>query len=191
MDIDLTPRLRAKMTSRPRVRGRYNSSELYAILYGFGKKKRMMDPHEWMHPEPRQVKDMLNMWNGTMTHEHVQKLLKSELCEIKKEIKYKDITLVAKADYLPDHVDEVWEFKTSEKLMDHMKPWQEHQAQVYTTAFERSRTVVYQPLQSDTHGIFLKDIGSVERDDEWFRAELEKLYQFHLTVEPLWQTKMP
>lgn len=184
-DINLTSKLKQKMAGRSRVRGRYNSSELYAINYGF--KSGKLTPEQWLHAPERTVKEMLTMFNGIGGHNQIQSLLDPKYCENKVEFVYKDIVLVAKADYMPpDKLDEVWELKTSEKLMTKMKPWQEHQVKLYTTMFNRPVGVVYQPVSND-EGIYLKDLGRVERDDAWFGKELEQLYAFHLEVENLWK----
>jgi hypothetical protein len=52
--------------------------------------------------------------------------------------------------------------------------------------FDKSKGIIYQPVQDD-NGIYLKHLNTVERDNKWFEKELEKLYQFHLKVEKLWQ----
>ena len=49
---------------------------------------------------------------------------------------------------------------------------------------------MFQPVQND-QGLFLRHIGTVERDDTWFIAEIEKLYVFHLKVEEIWQEQEP
>lgn len=125
------------------------------------------------------------MWAGTGIHNQIESLLDSRYCEQKVELKYKDLTLVAKADYLPPEESVVWEFKSSEKLMEKMKPWAAHQAKIYCSMFHKEKGIIYQPLQDD-NGIYLKELGSVTRDDAWAAAELEKLYAFHLKVEELW-----
>ena len=70
--------------------------------------------------------------------------------------------------------------------MEKSKPWQEHQTKLYATIFEKKNGMIYQPLQNEK-GFILKFLGSVERDDKWVEAELEKLYDFHLKVEELWE----
>ena len=179
-DIDLTPKLREKMKSRPRVRGRYNSSELYFINKGD------VTPQQWFEQKDKEVHEMLRMWNGTGAHNQIEELLGSEHSEKKCEYKYRDIILVGKSDYLPpNRPDEVWEFKTSEKKMTSSKPWHDHQVKLYCTMFEKKNGLVYQPVKNDS-GVYLKHIGTVERDDAWFQKELEKLYVFHQRVEHLW-----
>ena len=74
MDINLTPKLQQKMSSRSRIRGRYNASEIYFIVNG------LTTPEEWMNPPKKKVKEMLTMWNGIGTHNQIQDLLGKEYC---------------------------------------------------------------------------------------------------------------
>lgn len=179
MDINLTPKLQQKMSSRSRIRGRYNASEMYFIVNG------LTTPEEWLNPSEKEVKEMITMWNGIGTHNQIQDLLGDEYCEIKREFVYRDIVLVGKADYLPPKKNEVWEIKTSEKRMKEMKPWHRLQTMLYCTMFEKEVGVIYQPVKN-IEGIYLKEIGRVIRDDNWFQEELKKLYLFHLEIEKLW-----
>ena len=127
------------------------------------------------------------MWNGIGMHNQIEDLMGKENSEQKKEYTYKGMTLVAKVDFLPPKKkDEVWEFKTSDKIMENSKPWHEYQVKLYTSMFGMPIGKVFQPVQSES-GIFLKHIGTVERDDKWFEKEMEKLYEFHLKVEKLWE----
>lgn len=184
MNIDITQRLKTKMTFGPRTRGRYNSSELYGILNGY------LTPEQWMGAQPeREVSELLAMWNGTGMHNQLAKLLGLEFSEHKRVFPYKGLNLVAKADFLPEHKpQEVWEFKTSKKIMDTAKPWHIHQVKLYTSMFDREIGLVYQPVEEENR-LILKHLGSVERDDKWFEEQLEKLYEFHLKVEKLWEKK--
>ena len=182
-DIDLTAKFKQSMTFRPRVRGRYNSSELYYIIRGW------TTPEQWLNPGEKSVEEMLTMWAGTGMHNQLERLLGTQFCEKKVEFVYKDIVLVAKADFMPPGLkDEVWEFKTSEKKMDKAKPWAEHQAKLYCSMFDKKQGVIYQPVQ-DKNGLYLKELGRVDRDDKWFEQQLEALYQFHLKVEELLNKK--
>jgi hypothetical protein len=179
-DIDLNPALKKSFSQWPRQRGRYKASELWAISEG------RLTPEEWMTPPEPDTEGMLKMWMGRIMHDHIEKLLPQDCNEIKRVHEFKDIVVVAKADHLPKHVDEVWEFKTAEDEKK-AKPWDLYQARSYCSIFERPKAVVFQPVQGE--GLFLKNIGEVERDDAWFNLELEKLYQFHLEVERLWEAK--
>ena len=181
MDIDLTQKLRQKMAGRSRVRGRYNSSELYFINNG------SVTPEQWMNSPERSMKEILTMWGGIGMHNQLENLLGKEHSEKKAEFVYKGIVLVGKADFMPPHkTEQVWEFKTSERKMATSKPWHDHQVRLYCTMFDKKQGVVYQPLQNND-GLYLKHLKTVDRDDAWFESELEKLYQFHLRVEELWK----
>ena len=72
--------------------------------------------------------------------------------------------------------------------MDTAKPWHIHQVKLYTSMFDREIGLVYQPVEEENR-LILKHLGSVERDDKWFEEQLEKLYEFHLKVEKLWEKK--
>ncbi len=181
-DIDLTPSLRNRMQSYPKKRGRYNASQFYAITHGW------VTPEQWMNPDPETPEGLMRMWMGILSHDHIERLLPAECNEQKREYLYKGITLVAKADHIPNHVDEVWEFKTSEEEMDKGKPWADHQAKLYCTIFEKPKAIIYQPVQS-SNGLYLKAISEIDRDDEWFFNEMEQLLQFHHRVEVLWEAK--
>jgi len=184
MDINLTPKLKEKMKPRVRIRGRYNSSEMYFITHG------KVTPEQWINPSEKTVKEMLRMWSGTGMHNQLEGLLGKENCETKMESTYKDITLVGIVDYFPpDDPDSLWEFKTSEHTMASAKPWHEYQVKLYCSMFRKENGMVYQPVQ-DEDGIYLKHLGTVKCNDGWFMEELEKLYQFHLKVEELWENKL-
>jgi len=183
MDISLTQKLRQKMGNRPRTRGRYHSSELYFINKG------LTTPEEWFTPREKETKEMLKMWSGIGMHNQLEDLLGKENSEQKKEISYKGLVLVGKVDFMPpDSPDELWEFKTSEKLMKTSKPWHDYQVKLYCTMFGKKRGMVLQPVQT-SDGIYLKHLKTIERDDEWFKKELESLYVFHEAVEKLWIKK--
>jgi hypothetical protein len=182
-DVNLTPALLQKMNARPRVRGRYNSSELFFILNG------STSPQDWINPKPRTAKEILVMWNGIGVHNQLEDLMGKEYSEKKVTYEYKGMTLVGKLDFLPPHKpDEIWEFKSSVKLMSRAKPWHEHQVKLYLTMFQKPTGVVFQPVSNDD-GIFLKRLATVKRDDKWFMDQMEILYAFHLEVEKLWEAK--
>lgn len=181
-DINLTKLFQSKMVARPRVRGRYSSSELYFILSG------STTPEAWFTPKQRTVKENLTMWAGTGAHAQLEELMGKEHAEKKTEYKYKDIVLVGKLDFQPPHKNEIWEWKTSEKKMKNSKPWHDFQLKLYLTMFGKPIGKIYQPIQDD-NGLYLKHLGTVERDDAWFESQLVKLYEFHLKVEELWKNK--
>lgn len=184
-DIDLTPKLKAKMVSRPRVRGRYNSSELYFLIGDKVPPMFRTTPEKFLIVQDKDIKQCMDMWNGIGVHEQIQGFFNKANCEVKTEYFYEGMTLVAKADYIPpDESEPIHEYKSSAKLMKEMKPWHEYQAKLYCTLFKREKSVVYQPLQ-DENGIYLKAIGVVTRDDAWFEAQMKKLKEFHNKVEIL------
>ena len=174
-DIDLTQRFKNKMAPYKRTIGRYNSSELYFINEG------LLSPEDWLNPPEKSLKEMFTMWDGIGSHTQLEDLLGTKNSEIKKVTVYRGISLVAKVDFLPPGLDEVWEFKSSKRKMSEMKEWHAHQVKLYCSIFEKEKGIVYQPVRNDD-GIYLKNLGSVDRDDQWFREEFEKLFKFHLKV---------
>jgi len=183
-DINLTPKLQQKMSSRPRVRGRYNASEMYFIING------STTPEQWLNPSEKKVKEMLTMWDGIGTHNQIQDLLGKDHCEMKKEWVYKGIILVGKVDFMPPNSpDDLWEIKSSERKMTTAKPWHEYQAKLYCTMFNKKRGLIYQPVKN-SEGVYLKHLGTVEKSDGWFEIEMIKLFEFHEKVERLWNSKI-
>lgn len=177
-DIDLTNLLFNKLGKKTRKVGRYNCSDLYAIEAGW------LTPEKFLDGEPTDFTALMRMLSGIITHEKIQMMLEKDACEVKVEYPYKDIVLVGKADYLPPGIDEVWDFKTSEKIMTKAKPWGLDQVKIYATLFKKKSGVIYQPV-IENEKFVLKDRGRVERDDEWFNRKMEMLYGFHQEVVKL------
>lgn len=178
-DIDLTDKLSNKLGKKYRKVGRYSVSDMYAIKAGW------LTPELFLHPEPVDFVGLMRMMSGIIMHEKIQMLYSKDDCEIKKIFKYKDIEIVGKCDYLPPMPsDEIWDFKSSEKIMDKMKPWAKDQIKCYCTMFEREWGVIYQPVIKNARFI-LKDLGRVQRDDLWFTKRCEELYSFHERVVEL------
>lgn len=177
VDIDITELLMNKLGKKTRRVGRYNCSDLYAIKAGW------LTPEKFLEGETPDFTGLMRMLSGIVLHEKIQMLLDKDACEIKVEYPYKDIVLVGKADYLPpDKSTEVWDFKTSEKIMVKAKPWGLHQIKLYCTMFEKETGRIYQPVIEPGEKFVLKDRGGVTRDDEWFEKEMEFLYGFHQEV---------
>lgn len=182
-DVDITQMLHDKLGKKVRKVGRYNCSDLYAIKAGW------LTPEKFLDGEEVDFTGLMRMLSGIITHEKIQMLLEKDACEVKCEYPYKDIVLVGKADYLPpEYADEVWDFKTSEKIMTKAKPWGLAQIRAYCSMFKKDKGRIYQPVISDGK-IILRDRGGVERDDKWFQEELENLYKFHLEVVKLKEKK--
>lgn len=173
-DIDITKYVTEKFKPYKRTIGRYNASEMWFLLNG------KTTPTDFLHNRQRKTKEVITMWNGIAAHEQIQSVLDKNRCERKAEYKYNDITLVGKADYIPNG-GEVWEFKTSKDFLEQAKPWHLHQAKLYCTMFEREKGIVFQPTQEEDR-VILKNIGEVTRDDNWVQLEMAKLYRFHEEV---------
>lgn len=171
MDIDLTPRLIQKFGTKTRKIGRYSVSDIYAILAGWTK------PEHFFEPQFNDFEGIKKMWAGVINHDFIESLLEKEKCEQKIVYKYKDIEIVGKIDYLPND-EEVWDFKTSDGVMEKAKPWALEQVKMYCTMFNRKTGRIYQPILSGNRYV-LKHLGSVERSDDWFNDICRKLYCFH------------
>lgn len=171
---DLTPLFEKKFAPYPRKLGRYSVSDVWAILNGY------KTPEEfWNQPTP-DTESILRMWNGMVIHAQVQGVLEEARCEVKREMQHKHLTIVGKADYLPEG-DIGWEFKTSEKAINKSKPWHEWQSKFYATMFERPEWAILQPIVKGGR-IMLKEIGRVKRNDEWVKEKLTELELFHAEV---------
>lgn len=177
---DLTPLFEKRFAPYPRKLGRYSVSDIWAILNGY------KTPEQYWNQEAPDMQGMQRMWKGIIIHEQVQGLLEKERCEVKKEMQHNHITIVGKADYLPDDIG--WEFKTSDNAMDKSKPWHDWQSRIYCTLFERPEWAVMQPVFKDDK-FMLKEIGRVQRNDNWVKDRLNELELFHMKVEVLAATK--
>lgn len=170
---DLTPLFQKKFAPYPRKLGRYSVSDVWAILNGY------KTPEEFWNQPPPDLEGILRMWKGMIIHAQVQGVLEEARCEVKKEMQHKHLTIVGKADYLPDDIG--WEIKTSEKMFSKSKPWHEWQSKLYCTLFDRPEWAILQPVIKDDR-IMLKEVGRVKRDDEWVKARLTELELFHAEV---------
>lgn len=171
----------------PRKLGRYSASDLYKMLESanipWGLK-----PEDFFKLEAVNFEGAYRMRNGVIYHELVQEFLTDCDNEVKKEYEYKTsgplgveethFVVVAKADSLPRDRDEVWEIKTSEGVIARAKPWQEHQAKLYCSIFGRSLARILQPVV-DRNRLILREVGLVNRDDEWFAQEMRRLHNYH------------
>lgn len=170
-DVDITDKLIDKFGTKYLKIGRYSVSAIYAIKQGWTK------PEDFFNAPKNDMAGILRMYSGTLNHNFIEGLLPKDKCEIKKEYVYKDMVLVGKCDYLPND-EEVWDFKTSDTIMDKSKPWQVHQIRMYCTMFERATGSLFQPIIKDGR-VVLKHLSTTKRDDEWFKKEVEELYEFH------------
>lgn len=177
MNIDLTEALLDKQKSRPFVLGRYSVSRLWGILNGY------CTPEEFIRGEHIDFRSAMRMRMGTLKHELVQELMPEWKLEVKKEYKYKGIIIVGKCDALKD--DTILEIKTSEKVIDVAKRWQIWQVKMYLSMFKVSKGIIVQPTTTSSR-LLLKDIGTIERNDAWFKKELVKIEDLHKTLKELY-----
>lgn len=198
--IDLTPKLLAGSRGYPKKFGRYSCSQLFKMLE-HSKIPWGIPPEKYFDVEEPDLEGALRMINGVQQHELVQKYLDQSKNEIKFEYFYygdgdprngttqyieeqggmpiviKPIfTLVGKVDHLPE--DSVWEIKTSSAAFTKSKDYHDHQAKLYCVICDRPKAYILQPLVQDGRFV-LKEIGQVERDDEWFAGEMRRLVNYH------------
>ena len=175
-DINLTELLTRDHKRENKI-DRFNSSEVWAILNGY------ITPKEYLFGKKLEMKDIKTMWRGTIKHKALESYLK-ELgweTEVKTEINYKPDkehfwTLVGKADGIKEN--EVLELKTSEKIINQAKPWQEFQVKLYCSLFNKEIGGIYQPIFTKDQ-FLLRLIGEVKKNDKWFREVIEKLNDFY------------
>lgn len=170
-NIDLTHRLIEKFGKKTNKIGRYSVSGIYAIFAGWTK------PEDYFREQYNDFEGIKRMWSGVINHDFIESLLEKDKCEIKVVHKYKDIEIVGKIDYMPND-KEIWDFKTSDKVMDKAKPWAKHQIKMYLSMFNREIGKLYQPVL-DGDKYILKFLGEEFRSDEWFEEQCIKLYSFH------------
>ena len=199
--IDLTPKFMEGARSYPKKLGRYSCSQLHKMLEA-ARLPWGLPPEKYFEPEEITFEGAMRMIKGVQAHDLVQKYLDPSKVEKKFEYYYYGdgdyrngtvkatdeegnleepiFTVVGKVDYLPE--DCVWEIKSSETEFTKSKDYHDHQAKLYCTICERPKAIILQPLEDDSR-FFLKQIGEVIRDDEWFEAEMRRLHNYHQRLE--------
>ena len=192
--IDLKKPLQIYTEKRDRENkvGRYSCSSIYAFLQGWE------TPEDFIKGKQMDFAGQFNCWEGTYKHKAIEELMEilGYETEVKKEMKVGDFTIVGIADYLSK--DEVSDLKTSRELYSKAKKWHEFQVKLYCTLFEKPVGKIMQPVFEEEYkpnkvgipkpvptNFYLKEIGSVKRDDSWFKKEMEKLSAFHKEVVKL------
>ncbi len=170
MDIDLTDKFLALQKGHKPAIGRYSISSLWGVLNGF------ISPEDWFKGEEITLESALRMGLGTKKHEMIEELLEGYEIEKKTEFAYKDFILVGKCDATKDNT--ILEIKTSDKLIPQAKRWHSWQLKCYLSMFGKDEGFICQPVFSKTK-FYLKDIGRVERNEKWFKLELEKIDILH------------
>jgi hypothetical protein len=199
--IDLTEKFLEDSKGYQQKLGRYSSSSIYKMLnhafLPWG-----TPPTKYFDIEEPTIVGAMRMKQGTQSHELVQKYLPQNRNEIKFEYAYYGdgdprncskivppypakaeplaeepiFIVVGKVDHL--HDDYVIEIKTSTDVFKASKDYHDLQSKLYCTICERPSTYIVQPLVSSNR-LVLKEIGVVDRDDEWFASEMRKLNNYH------------
>lgn len=175
MDKDLTQKLRIRMNSSSRIRGRYNASDLYYITNG------LMTPEEWMKPKQKDIGELVINFSVLGMFDKIIDLLKGDFKEEKAESEYEGVTLVGRCALLSTSKSEAWVLDYNEEV----QPEKEYLLKLYCSMFSRDVGLLYQPV-SDKNGFYLKNLLKVDRNDLWFGEQIQKLFAFHKEVEKLW-----
>jgi len=174
--IDLTNIFLERQQQKPVETGRYHISRLWGVLNGY------CTPQEFLKGEKIDFNSALRMAMGTLKHDLIQELLPDWKIEVKKEYRHKDWVLVGKCD--AHNKDTILEIKTSDKLIPTAKRWHIWQVKMYLSMFKRDKGIIVQPIITPNK-LLLKEIGIVERDEKWFREELEKINELHIKLTQL------
>ena len=118
--------------SRPRVKGRYNSSEIYRIIKGYTTPKNFFDERKIDN------KGVQLISRGVATEDYLTKVFKEMgvkcECQAKKVIEIAPgIVLVAKLDYL--FKDRIIEVKHPSRTFTEIPPWYQYQCEAYYRAY--------------------------------------------------------
>jgi hypothetical protein len=181
--IDLSKRLldKAKENRRENIVGRYSISKIWAINNNY------LSPKQYLEGEEIDFLGAFRMWQGVSKHRQLEELLKDDYqVEQKKEMEIEiddeKFTIVGVADIL-DFIDkkDVCDFKTSQELKV-AKRWDLAQVQIYATLFEKPKGYILQPRYTKD-AFWVEIIGQVERNDDFFWAEMKKLCRFHKALK--------
>ena len=175
-NIDLTDTLLTIQKHRPRILGRFSTSDVWAIRNGY------LTPENYFKEEVKDFSQAFKMWNGTWRHNQVQELLKELGYEIELKIEHKtpDFTLVGKIDAIKDDI--ILEIKTSTELLPKAKSWHIEQLKIYLSLFEKEKGVIVQPI-TQGNKLILKEIGIVKRDNKFFEKVLTDLREFQTKLK--------
>lgn len=172
----------------PKV-GRYSISQIYSYINGW------TTPKQYLEGETFDFVSSFRMWEGTAKHKQIEPLMErlGYEVELKKEYDCGEFVIVGMADYLKDNI--VADLKTSREIIGEAKKWSLFQVKIYCTVFERDYGIIFEPKVKmgsvpNPRGIakdcivdlWLDNIGTVERNDKWFEAQMLKLSEFHKAV---------
>jgi len=176
LSIDLTPALYKVLEPRERKVGRYNVSEIWAMLNGY------LGVKDFFQKQAIDFEQAVRIYNGIKVHEKIETLLKEMgyETEVKKEMKWKDFVIVGKVDAINEK--EIIEIKTSEGILGTAKKWHEHQVKMYLTMFEKERGIIAQPMKTSKK-IYLNILKEIKRDDKWFERQMALLEKYHLSLK--------
>lgn len=177
MIIDLTDSLLRSCGHKPPQKNRYSVSSVWGILNGY------TSVDEFLNGKPVDFNAAMRMSNGRAKHAQIQELLPTDKYEIEKKCELSDppyaFTLVGRADFMDGKT--VYEIKTTSSVLEKAKPWHIVQLKLYCTMFRRETGVVVQPVVKGER-LILNELGTVKRNDEWFKKQMDKLSEFNERV---------
>ncbi|MEM5784976.1 MAG: hypothetical protein QW469_00355 [Candidatus Aenigmatarchaeota archaeon] len=159
-----------------RTIGHYRVSDLWSMLNGY------LPPEKFLSDDVKNIPEIIQMLLGETKHFFVEKYLTmlGYETEVKIEKIINDFVVVGRIDAYKDGT--IFEIKTSNKLLDKAKKWHEFQLKVYLSLFEKNFGQVVQPV-FNSKNFYLKVIGEVERDDNWFfNFVIPQLEEYHKKV---------
>lgn len=172
--IDLTPKFLELQRFKPPTVGRYKISELWGVLNAYD------TPEQFIKGKIIDFESAMKMKMGTLKHKLCQECL--EGWEIEKKTEFtittlagEDFLIVGMADAIKD--DTIMEIKTSDTLIEKAKRWHEWQLKMYLGMFNQKYGIIVQPIIKK--GLFLKTIGEVKENKDWFNKEINKIIELH------------
>jgi hypothetical protein len=159
---------------KERVKGRYWSSQLYAIISG------KLKPKDFYKKEKKDLIGCSNILRGYEKEETLKKVL--DFNKIPHEYQNKvvlkideGIEIVVVADFVLK--DRVLEVKAPNRI-DGIKPWHLPQLQAQSVAFGKPVWVMY--VANWDSPLFLQ----YKPDDHYWKYILQKVFEFHQQVPP-------
>lgn len=173
---DITEKLRFPPKKRENL-SKVRVSECYKIVSG------RMTLKEFVYGEETKPLSTYVMDSGTKKHEMIEGYLKDDyLMEqpIRKEVN--GITITGTADMIKG--DTIYDLKTSFNMLKCKEDYL-YQVTLYLSLFDKQHGKIVQPIRSaidfkkpDDFRVYLKTLGTCERDDEWFNQQVLLLKDF-------------
>lgn len=177
--ISLREGIKKLTLKKERKIGRYNVSDIWAMLNGY------LPIEQYTKTDELDNAALVNVFLGTEKHTIINKLLNSiypeGIQEQKIEKDFGDFVIVGRADFIVG--DKIVEIKTSNVVMSTSKTWHDYQLSWYLWLFNKPVGLIVQPLitykQNKPEDICLKIIKKLKVNPVWCEQELKKLKDYH------------